>query len=307
VLELIESYLDLEELIMFMKQTKVLLILTIVLSLLALASACGKKPEEGPAANTGTTGKKFAPKGNEGTISGAVAFTGTPPAPKKIATDADPACGAKNPNLSTEDNVVTNGKLANVLVYIKEGTLADGTKIGDWSFDTPTAALTLDQNGCHYKPHVSAVMVNQKLNITNSDPTQHNIHFTPKNNPDWNQSQPNGAAPLSHSFARSEILVPVKCNQHPWMKAYVAVLKHPFAAVTAEDGSFSIKGVPPGAYTVVAWHEGGATGTEKTMQVTVPASGSATADFAFGEAATASGKPSLQMMPALDVPMLGRH
>ena len=106
---------------MFMKQTRVLLILTIALSLLALASACGKKTEEGPAANTGTTGKKFAPKGNEGTISGAVAFIGTPPAPKKIATDADPACGAKNPNLSTEDNVVTNGKLANVLVYIKEG------------------------------------------------------------------------------------------------------------------------------------------------------------------------------------------
>jgi len=293
---------------MFMKQTKVLLILTIALSLLALASSCGgKKTEEGPAATTGTTAKKFAPKGNEGTISGAVAFTGTPPAPKKIATDADPACGQKNPNLSTEDNVVTNGKLANVLVYIKEGTLADGTKIGDWGFDAPATALTLDQNGCHYKPHVSAVMVNQKLTITNSDPTQHNIHFTPKNNPDWNQSQPNGAAPLSHSFARSEILVPVKCNQHPWMKAYVAVLKHPFAAVTAEDGSFSIKGVPPGAYTVVAWHEGGATGTEKTMQVTVPASGSVTADFAFGEAATASGKPSLQMMPALDVPMLGRH
>jgi plastocyanin len=309
VLELIESYLDLEEMIMFMKQTKVLLILTIALSLLALASACGKKTEETPGANSGgsSTAKKFAAKGNEGSISGAVAFTGTPPAPKKIATDADPACGQKNPNLSTEDNVVTNGKLANVLVYIKEGTLADGTKIGDWSFDTPATALTLDQNGCHYKPHVSAVVVNQKLNITNSDPTQHNIHFTPKNNPDWNQSQPNGAAPLSHSFARSEILVPVKCNQHPWMKAYVAVLKHPFAAVTAEDGSFSIKGVPPGAYTVVAWHEGGATGTEKTTQVTVPASGSATADFAFGEAATASGNPSLQMMPALEFPMLSRH
>ena len=102
--------------------------------------------------------------------------------------------------------------------------------------------------------------------------------------------------------------MPVKCNQHPWMKAYVAVLKHPFAAVSAEDGSFTIKGVPPGTYTVVAWHEGGATGTEsKPMQVTVAANGSAKADFSFGEAATASGNPSLQMMPALDVPMMGRH
>jgi plastocyanin len=293
--------------IMFMKQTKVWLILTIVLSLLAMASSCGgKKTEEGPG-DTGPTAKTFKPAGNEGTISGVIAFTSTPPAPKKIATDADPACGQKNPNLSTEDTVVKDGKLANALVYIKEGTLADGTKIADLSFTTPTEALTLNQDGCHYKPHVSAVMVNQKLSITNSDPTQHNIHFTPKNNPDWNQSQPNGAAPLSHSFARSEILVPVKCNQHPWMKAYVAVLKHPFAAVSAEDGSFTIKGVPPGTYTVVAWHEGGTTGTEKTMQVTVAANGAAKADFAFGEAATASGNPSLQMMPALDVPMLGGH
>ncbi len=291
---------------MFMKQTKVWLSLTIVLSLLALASACGKKTEEGPG-DASPSAKVFKPAGNEGTISGAIAFTGTPPAPKKIATDADPACGQKNPNLSTEDTVVKDGKLANALVYIKEGTLADGTKIGDWSFATPTEAVTLNQDGCHYKPHVSGVMVNQKINITNSDPTQHNIHFTPKNNPDWNQSQPNGAAALTHSFARSEILVPVKCNQHPWMKAYVGVLKHPFFAVSGEDGSFTIKGIPPGTYTVVAWHEGGTTGTEKTMQVTVAANGTAKADFAFGDAATASGNPSLQMMPALDVPMLGGH
>ena len=91
------------------------------------------------------------------------------------------------------------------------------------------------------------------------------------------------------------------------MKAYIAVLKHPLFAVSAPDGSFTIKGVPPGTYTVAAWHEGGATGTEKTMQVTVAANGTAKADFAFGEAATASGNSGLTMMPALDVPMLGRH
>jgi hypothetical protein len=103
------------------------------------------------------------------------------------------------------------------------------------------------------------------------------------------------------------VLIPVKCNQHPWMKAYIGVLKHPFFAVSAEDGSFTIKGVPAGKYTVAAWHEGGATGTEKTMEVTVTANGSAKADFAFGEAATAAGHPGLEMMPALDVPMMGRH
>jgi len=291
-----------------MKQTKVWLTLMIALSLLGLASACSKTPEGnsnegGPA----TPSKHYTAKGNEGSITGTISYNGTPPAPKKIDTSADPVCGQKSPNLSTEDNVVTNGKLEYAFVYIKDGAMSDGTKIGEAGFDAPSDTVTLDQNGCHYKPHVLGAMVNQKLNITNSDPTQHNIHFTPKNNPDWNQSQPNGAPPLTHSFARSEVLVPVKCNQHPWMKAYVGVLKHPFFAVSAEDGTFTIKGVPPGTYTVAAWHEGGATGTEKTMSVTVPASGSAKADFAFGEGATAAGAPSLQMMPAIEVPVAGHH
>lgn len=292
---------------MFKKQTKVWLVLTIVLSLLALASACSKPSEDtngsGPTASTG--GKTYS--GDTGTISGAIAYNGTPPAPKKIDTSADPVCGSKNPNLQTEDTVVNNGKLANTFVYIKEGTATDGTKIGDYAWTTPTTPVTLDQNGCHYRPHVLGIMANQKLVITNSDPTQHNIHPTPKNNPEWNQTQPNGAPPIEKTFARAEVLIPVKCNQHPWMKAYIGVLKHPFFAVSAEDGTYTIKGVPPGTYTVVAWHEGGATGTEKPMSVTVAANGTAKADFAFGEAAAAGNRPSLEMMPALDVPMLGRH
>jgi plastocyanin len=290
---------------MFMKQTKVWLVLTIVLALLALASACAKTDtptNEGP---TTAGGEKYT--GDVGSVAGAVAYNGAAPAPKKIDTSADPACGAKNPNLSTEDNVVTNGKLANVFVYLKDGTTAAGKKVGDYSWDTPSAAITLDQNGCHYAPHVLGAMVNQDIEIKNSDPTTHNVHFTPKSNPDWNQSQPNGAPALKHKLARAEVLVPVKCNQHPWMKSYIGVLKHPFFAVTGEDGSFTIKGVPAGTYTVAAWHEGGATGTEKTMQVTVAANGAAKADFAFGEAATAASKPGLEMMPALEFPMLGRH
>ncbi len=290
---------------MSIKQTKVWLILVIALSLLGLASACSKTPE-GTSDNAPTTTGKTPPKG-DATITGTIAYNGTPPAPKKIDTSADPVCGQKSPNLTTEDNVVNNGKLAYTFVYIKDGATADGTKVSEYTFTAPSDTVTLDQNGCHYKPHVLGAMVNQKLNITNSDPTQHNIHFTPKNNPDWNQSQANGAPALTHSFARSEVLVPVKCNQHPWMKAYVGVLKHPFFAVSAEDGTFTIKGVPAGTYTVAAWHEGGATGTEKTMQVTVPAGGSAKADFAFGEGTTASTKPGLEMMPALEVPMMGRH
>ncbi|HLR07347.1 MAG TPA: carboxypeptidase-like regulatory domain-containing protein, partial [Pyrinomonadaceae bacterium] len=120
--------------------------------------------------------------------------------------------------------------------------------------------------------------------------------------------QVNGAAALTHKLAHAEVLVPVKCNQHPWMKSYVGVLKHPFFAVSGEDGSFTIKGVPPGKYTVVAWHEGGAKGTEKTIEVTVPAKGAAAADFSFGATAALRGQPSsLEMMPALEVPMGMKH
>lgn len=305
VLKLCESYSDLEELIMFMKQTKVWLVLTIALSLLALASSCKPKTtDDGGPTPTGTV-KIFS--GDVGSIAGSIAYNGAAPAPKKIDTSADPVCGQRNPNLSTEDTVVNNGKLANAFVYIKDGTATDGTKIGDYTWTAPSTAVTLDQDGCHYRPHVLGLMTGQKLSITNSDPTQHNIHPTPKNNPEWNQTQPNGAPPIEKTFKQAEVLIPVKCNQHPWMKAYIGVLKHPFFAVSAEDGSYTIKGVPPGTYTVIAWREGGATGTEKPMTVTVAANGTAKADFSFGEAATAGTKPSLEMMPALDVPMLGRH
>jgi plastocyanin len=295
---------------MFSKRARLWLGLVAAFSLLSIASSCG-----GPKTDTdgGTAGgKAYASKSDEGTISGKISFTGAAPEAKKIDTSADVNCTQKSPNLMTEEWVVKDGKLANTFVYIKDGTLADGTKVGDYdgkSFPgVSTSAVVLDQNGCHYKPHVLGVMVNQDISITNSDPTTHNIHFMPKNNPDWNHVQINSAPPMTNKFAHAEVLVPVKCNQHPWMKSYVGVMKHPFFAVSAEDGSFTIKGVPPGKYTVVAWHEGGVNGTEKTMEVTVPAKGAATADFSFGATAALSGQPSsLQMMPALEVPMGMKH
>ena len=293
---------------MLSKHAKLWIALIAVVSLMSLASSCTKKDDEAEDGGAPTT-KPYVAKGNEGTISGVVSYNGAAPEAKKIDTAADPACTSKSPNLMTEEWVVKDGKLGNTFVYIKDGTLADGSKIDSWGFTAPTTAVTLDQNGCHYKPHVLGVMAKQPINITNSDPTTHNIHFTPKKNPDWNQSQPNGAAALTHTLNAPEVspsLVQVKCNQHPWMKSYVGVLKHPFFAVTGEDGSFTIKGVPAGKFTVVAWHEGGANGTEKTMEVTVPASGAAKADFSFG--GTALGQPSsLQMLPAIEVPMAMKH
>jgi hypothetical protein len=291
------------------KQPKVWLVVTVALSLLALGSSCSSGSRDGNVAETpSATSKTYSSTGNEGTVTGVIAYNGTAPAPKKIDSSADPVCAQRNPDLATEDTVVKDGKLANVFVYIKDGTAADGTKFADYTFPTPSDAVTLDQQGCHYKPHVLGVQANQKLRITNSDPTQHNIHPTPRFNPEWNQTQPNGAPPIEKTFTRAEVLIPVKCNQHPWMKAYVGVLKHSMYGVSGEDGTFTIKGVPPGTYTVAAWHEkGGANGTEKTMQVTVPASGSAKADFTFGEAATAAHTGGLKVMPALELPMIGRH
>ena len=110
--------------------------------------------------------------------------------------------------------------------------------------------MTIDQSGCKYHPHVLGVMAGQTLKIVNSDPTTHNIHPTPADNREWNESQPPQSPALEKTFAREEIMLPVKCNQHPWMKMYVNVVKTPFYAVTGPDGKFEIKGLPPGDYTI---------------------------------------------------------
>lgn len=297
---------------MLKKRARLWLAICVVASLAALAACGGKKDDDTAGGDGGgtTSGTKYTATGNEGTITGKISLTGEAPAPQPIDMAQDANCKANNPNPTTETVVAKDGKLQNVFVYVKEGTTADGKKIADFSFDTPAAEVVLDQKGCKYVPHVLGMQPNQKLKVTNSDPTGHNIHALPKSgsgNEEWNESQPNGAGPITKTFKRSEILVPIKCNQHPWMKAYVGVVKHPFYAVTREDGSYEIKGVPAGTYTVVAWHE---KGSEKTMQVTVPAKGNVSSDFTFDAGAMASGPReggSLQMMPAIEFPMLGRH
>jgi hypothetical protein len=297
---------------MLKKRAGFWLAISIMASLLALSIACGKK--EGGEANSGdgssgqTTGTKYAATGNEGTVTGKVSLNGEAPAAQKIDMSQDANCAAKNKDPMTETVVAKDGKLANVFVYVKEGTTADGKKIADYTFDTPSAEVVLDQNGCHYVPHVIGMQPNQKLKVTNSDPTGHNIHALPKSgsgNEEWNESQPGGAGPIIKTFKRSEILVPVKCNQHPWMKAYVGVVKHPFYAVSKEDGTFEIKGLPAGTYTVVAWHEKFG---EKTAQVKIDPKGTVTSDFAFDSTASAAIEGgSLQVMPALELPMMARH
>ena len=288
------------------KQTKVWLVISLALSVLALGSACGKSGTNEPGPSTSTTADSGPYTGATGTITGVISYNGPAVTPRKIDTNADPVCGQANPNLTTEDTVVKDGKLANVFVFVKEGTVDGGKKVDAYTWATPTTPVVLDQQGCQYKPHVMGIMVNQNISITNSDKTTHNVHPTPASNREWNQTQSVGQGPITEKFARAEQLIPVKCNQHPWMKAYIGVMKTPFYAVSSDTGAFEIKGVPAGTYTVVAWREGGAKGTEKPMQVTVPGGGTAKADFTFGGDATSSIAPTLQMMPAIEFPMLGK-
>jgi|SRR5580698_6328650 hypothetical protein len=207
-------------------------------------------------------------------VKGTVKLQGTAPKGTHIDMSADPKCAQIHPTGAISEDVTTDGSggLQNVVVYISQG-------LGDAKFDPPQQPIELEQKGCQYKPHVIALRANQPINVVNSDPTSHNIHPAPTNNREMNQSQPPGV-PLSLTFAREEIAIPVKCNIHPWMKSYIAVFKHPFFAVTGKDGSFEIPNLPPGSYTITAWHEKLGTSMQK---ITVGDS-EAKADFVFKSA-----------------------
>ena len=297
---------------MHSKRARFLAALLAALCLLAFSLACSKSnDDEEDAADSGTDDTAevnltpYKPTGQEGSIAGTINFTGAAPAPKDISMGADPVCASSNPDPKAEDIVVTGDKLANVLVYIKEGKAGDKNITG-YKFDPPSTAATLDQHGCHYVPHVMAMQVNQTFNVVNSDQTPHNINFEAKLNEKFNQGQGPGAAPLVKQFKRAETVIPVKCNQHPWMRAYVAVLSHPFYAVTDKDGHFEIKGVPPGTYTLVAWHEKYPTGV--TQSVTVGPSAKDESNFSFSDQqlkAESIEGGALKAMTALELPMLG--
>jgi plastocyanin len=240
---------------------------------LFMLTACSKKPSEEQAAAPSST-PAAAPAATPidpataATITGTVNLDGAAPKQAKIDMSQDPACKGAN----TAENVVADGgKLANVFVYVKAG-------LGNQTFVVPTEAVTIDQSGCKYHPHVLGVMAGQTLKIVNSDPTTHNIHPTPADNREWNESQPPQSAALEKTFAREEIMLPVKCNQHPWMKMYVNVVKTPFYAVTGPDGKFEIKGLPPGDYTIDFVQE--KLGTQE-QKVTLAAKDSKTVDATF--------------------------
>lgn len=213
---------------------------------------CGKKEtseteSEQPANAPGAATIDMA---TVGSISGTVTLDGAPPTFKPINMSAEPYCQKAHTSPVVPQEVVTGekGALANVIVYVKDG-------LGNYSYETPKEPATIDQKGCMYDPHVVALMAGQTLSVRNNDQTTHNIHPLPKDNREWNKSQPPGAPPIEESFARPELPIPVKCNVHPWMKCYISVFKHPYFAVTTKSGTFDLKNLPPGTYTLEAWHE----------------------------------------------------
>ncbi len=185
-----------------------------------------------------------------GTISGKVTVDGPVPKQKVIDMSKEPVCAkdypASDPPKTETATVGAGNTLADVVVYISAGANDEGT--------VPPQAVTLDQHGCRYIKHVTALHVNQDMKVTNSDPTSHNIHPLAKTNREWNKSQPPGSPALDAKFDQAEF-IPVKCNIHPWMHGYIVVLKTNHFSVTGNDGAFSLKDLPPGKYTVTAWQE----------------------------------------------------
>ncbi len=208
-----------------------------------------------------------------GAVTGQILFEGTRPKPRRILMNADPVCVSLHhgPVYYQDGQVNADGTLPNVFVYIQSG-------LGNRHFQPPSTPVVLDQQGCMYVPHVLGIMVGQPLKVVSHDPTTHNIHIMSKLNRPWNQSQPPGAPPFIKRFTRPEIMIPVQCNEHPWMHAYIGVTSNPFYAVTGATGRYTLRGLPPGHYTVAAWTA--TFGTQK-QEVTLRPGQTVTLNFTF--------------------------
>lgn len=244
---------------------------TLAAALLVMVVGCGGADEPaqaGPAADAQRVDQATA-----ATMTGRVLFEGTPPENPLVRMSSDPKCMEANADgsLRFENYLVADGGLDNVFVHVKDG-------LGNYYFDTPAEPAKIDQQGCRYVPHVLGVRAGQPIEITNSDATMHNVHALPDVNGEMNLAQFRQGQKDVRMFTAPEVMVPVKCDLHPWMYAYVGVVAHPFFAVTTNGGRFELKGLPPGTYTVEAWHAKAGT---QTQQVTIGASESKEIGFRF--------------------------
>ncbi len=258
-------------------------ILTLIAALGMLAG-CKAKPGLSPAGDPSAAANSqpvdsppAADPATLGAVTGTIRLIGKPPAAVKIDTSMDPACGLGGaPDFNSEQYVVQDGKLANVYLYVKSGPAAAATA------PSGTAPVVLDQKGCRYTPHVIALQQGGTVSFQNSDVTMHNIHTMPTSVGSGNEaidvSQGPKGAPIVKQFKNAETMLPVRCNNHPWMNAFVNVSATPFFAVTDAAGHFDLRGMPAGDYVLGAVHEKLG---EQTLKVTVPAKGTAKADLSF--------------------------
>jgi hypothetical protein len=244
------------------------------IALSIFVAACGGNGDGDTAGGNGEAGDfTVVDSTTAGSVSGVVNFTGTAPEPELIQMDAEPDCQTLYDEGPFTQQVVVNDNstLANVFVYVKSG-------LEEMTFATPSEPAVLDQEACRYHPHVLGVQTNQTVLIRNSDPVLHNIHPNPTNSRPFNISQPNQGMETERSFSSAEIMVPVGCDVHSWMSAYIGVVDHPYFAVTGDDGSFAIENLPPGEYVIEAWHE--MYGTQ-TMDITVGESEAVDMEFSY--------------------------
>ena len=244
----------------------------LALCALPVLAGCGGGAKEETASSEGPADSAPAavPAADAGGVNGSVTFAGQD-TDTVIAMNADPICaGLHTTPVDTNEVAMKDGKLGNVFVYVKSGLTG--------SYPAPAEKKELDQVGCQYTPRVQGLQVGQPLVIKNTDATLHNVHALPTANPEFNQAQPQGLPPFEKTFDKAEVPVHFKCDVHPWMTGYVAVVDNPFYAVSGDDGAFSIDKLPPGTYTLEAWHE--KLGT-KTQEVTIAPNQTVDVTFAF--------------------------
>ena len=234
----------------------------------ALATGCGG---ETPQQRTPPPDAKRVDQSKAGAITGRVLVEGPIPEMSVVKLDDSFCAGANRAGLPVESLVVESGGLNHVFVYIKDG-------LGHYYFETPANPVKLDQQSCRYIPRVLGVQAGQPLEISNSDSTTHNVSAVGKANRSFNFSQPMQGLKNTVTFSRAEVMVPLKCDVHGWMSAYVGVVPHPYFAVTTDGGKFELKNVPAGTYSIEAWHEKfGA----QTQNVTLEDNGSKALTFTF--------------------------